>query len=267
MTGVFINSLPKSGTNLVSRAFDLAGYSYGKLGIASSLLIGNHYLLRQLLRRSFFERDPLIVGLEVQVPLRRNWLRSRLGRLSDRTYVTGHANHSAGLGSILREHDIRTVQVIRDPRDAIVSHAHYVKKSSDHFLHPAFAALPLWDRITMILDGGRLNGFDVAPYTTALARADGWIGQADVFVVRFEQIVGAAGGGSDDRQSATFRDLGAFLGRPFDLANIQANLFGTSHTFRRGMVSAARHELTAAQFEILNFRLGNFCTKWGYHAG
>lgn len=77
---IFVNSLPKAGTNLVSRAFDLAGIPYGKVGIAGTLLLGNHYLVRQVLRRSFFGRAPLMLGLEVQMPVRRAWLDRRLAR-------------------------------------------------------------------------------------------------------------------------------------------------------------------------------------------
>ena len=68
---IFVNSLPKAGTNLVSRAFDLAGFHYDKLGIAGTLVLGNRYIARQLLRRSVLERDPALVGLEVPLPLRR----------------------------------------------------------------------------------------------------------------------------------------------------------------------------------------------------
>ena len=68
---IFVNSLPKAGTNLVARAFDLAGVSYDRLGIAGTLVLGNRYLLRQLLRRSFFEVDRRHVVLAVLVALAR----------------------------------------------------------------------------------------------------------------------------------------------------------------------------------------------------
>ncbi|MFC6689565.1 hypothetical protein ACFQBU_18600 [Jhaorihella thermophila] len=261
---VFINSLPKAGTNLVSRAFDLAGVPYGKLGIAGTLLLGDRYYVRQLLRRSFFERDPVMVGLDVQMPVRRAWLERRLSRVPEGGYVTGHANWSMGLEDLLAAHGFRTLVVIRDPRDVLLSHGHYVATSKAHFLKATYSRLSITERTLLTLKGGRIDGLDVAPFTTMLERIDHWIGRPSVEVVRFEDIVGQRGGGSVERQHAVFDMLSRLTGRTFDPARMDAELYGRSHTFRKGKIGTAAEELDADTLARVDEELELMRRKWGY---
>lgn len=264
---IFINSLPKSGTNLISRAFDLAGIDYGKLGIAGTLLLGDHYLVRQVLRRSFFERDPLMVGLEVQMPVRRAWLGRRLARVPAGGYVTGHANWSMGLENLLTAQGYRTALVIRDPRDVLLSHGYYVAQSRNHFLNTAYSRLDLTARIRLSLVGGRIDGLDVAPFTTMLERIDRWIGRTGVEVIRFEDAVGPAGGGRLDSQQTVLETLSKMTGRYFDQDLMEAKLYGQSHTFRKGRVGSAAKELDAETLRLVDAALRPIRKKWGYTDG
>ena len=261
---IFVNSLPKAGTNLVSRAFDLAGFHYDKLGIAGTLVLGNRYIARQLLRRSFLERDPVMVGLEVQMPVRRAWLAHRLARVPAGGYVTGHANWSMGLEHLLAAKGYRTVLVIRDPRDVLLSHGHYVAASGKHFLNATYSRLDLAARTRLTLDGGRIDGLDVAPFTTMLSRIDGWIGRPGVETIRFEDAVGPAGGGSLERQRTVFEALSQFPGRFFDPDLMEAHLYGQSHTFRKGRIGAAQEELDSDTLALVNAALAPIRKKWGY---
>ena len=261
---IFLNSLPKAGTNLVSRAFDLAGIQYGRLGIASTLVLGNLYPIRQILRRSLFERDPLMVGLEVQMPLRRSWLNKRLARVPNGWYVTGHANWSPGLEQLLADQGYKTILVIRDPRDVLVSHGHYVARSKKHFLNATYSRLDLAERTLLTLQGGRIDGLDIAPFHTMLERIDRWIGRPGVEVIRFEDIVGVAGGGSRARQRAVLGRLSQLSGSNFDPELIEANLHGRSNTFRKGKIGSGREELDPEILERVDTMLRPVVRKWGY---
>jgi len=260
----FLNSLPKSGTNLVSRAFDLAGIPYDQLGVSSALVMGSNQFIRQLARRSFLELDPLMIGLEVQMPVRRTWLNKRLGRVPEGAYITGHANWNAGLLHLLEAHDFKTIIVIRDPRDVLMSHSHYVAQSKIHFLNKTYASLGFWDRTALTLTGGRIDGLDVEPFDVMLARIDGWVSRSNATVVRFEHLVGQAGGGTDDAQEATFQTLEDVTGRHFDRALMREKLYGGSHTFRKGKVGSATDELTAEQLATVDAAIGAYREKWGY---
>lgn len=261
---IFVNSLPKAGTNLVSRAFDLAGIPYGKVGIAGTLLLGNHYLVRQVLRRSFFGRAPLMLGLEVQMPVRRAWLDRRLARVPAGGYVTGHANWSMGLENLLTAQGYRTALVIRDPRDVLLSHGHYVAGTRNHFLNATYSRLDLAARTRLTLDGGPIDGLDVAPFTTMLERIDRWIGRPWVEVIRFEDAVGPAYGGSLERQRTVLETLSKLTGRSFDPDLMEAKLYGQSHTFRKGRIGSAAEELDPETLSLVDAELGPIRQKWGY---
>ncbi|MCW8828151.1 MAG: sulfotransferase domain-containing protein [Gammaproteobacteria bacterium] len=264
MAKIFINSMPKSGTNLVSRLFNISGYHYAKLGVAPTLLIGRHYLLRQVLRRSFFSRNPVIVGLDVQMPVRREWLERKFNSVKDGFYVTGHANYSQGIKNILDTAGFKTVLVIRDPCDVIVSYAHYVAGTQSHFLHEAFKEMSLFDRVRFSLDGGRLSGLDVEAFPVMLSRIDGWMKQRNVYVLKFENIVGEKGGGSDELQAAELANLGDFCGVNFDVDIVRDQLFGVSKTFRKGQIGSALQELPADLIAEVNQKLKFYINEWGY---
>ena len=261
---VFLNSLPKAGTNLVSRAFDLTEIPYGKLGIAGTLVLGNHYLVRQLIRRSFFERDPIMVGLDVQMPVRRSWLDGRLSRVPPGSYITGHANWSMGLENLLKGNGYRVVLIIRDPRDVLISHGHYVANTKDHFLNATYSRLSLAERTLLTLEGGRIDGLDVAPFATMLERIDHWIRRPDVEVVRFEHFVGPDGGGSTALQNDEFERLSCITGRNFDPDLLVPKLFGKSQTFRKGRIGSAKEELEAETLAKVDGALEAIRQRWGY---
>lgn len=263
-TRFFLNSLPKSGTNLLSRAFDLAGIQYDRLGVSSALVMGTHHFVRQLARRSFLERDPLMIGLEVQMPVRRTWLDKRLGRVPQGAYITGHANWNAGLLHLLEAHGFHTIIVIRDPRDVLMSHGHYVAQSKIHFLNKTYSKLGLWARTELTLTGGRIDGLDVEPFDVMLARIDGWVSRSSATVIRFENLVGRAGGGGEEAQEKTFQTLENVTGRRFDRALMREKLYGGSHTFRKGKVGSAAEELTPGQLAKVDAAIGTFREKWGY---
>lgn len=264
---VLINSLPKSGTNLVSRAFDLAGFEYGALGVSSALVMGTWQLPRQIARRSFFELNPVIIGLEVQMPVRRAWLDRRLGRVPVGGYATGHANWSIGLEHLLATHGYQIVLVIRDPRDVLLSYGHYIAATHAHFLHQTYSRRDLAARSLLTLEGGCIDGLDVAPFTTMLERIDRWIGRPGVEVIRFEDIVGPDGGGSAERQRYVLDTLSRLTGRCFAQERMEAELYGRSHTFRKGQIGLAAEELDPETLAQVDAVLEPMRRKWGYVDG
>lgn len=262
---IFLNSMPKSGTNLVSRALDLASIKYDNLGISEALLIGPSYPLRQLARRSFFERDPITIGLNVQVPVRRAWLDRRLSRVGAGHYITGHANWSVGLSGLLEDHGFRTIVVVRDPRDVLLSQVYYIANSSAHFLYPAYRDLSVSSRIGLALRGGSICGYDVAPFELLLERIDAWFRRSNAVMLKFEDMVGERGGGAVEAQDRTLSLLEDLTGRHFDREVIRLELYGKSHTFRKGRVGSAETELSSVDLARVNEVLGDWRIRWGYN--
>lgn len=260
---IFVNSMPKSGTNLVSRLLDIFEVPYGQLGIAPTLLLGRRYLARQVLRRSFLERSPCMVGLDVQVPVRKSWLLGRLRGVAPDAYITGHLNWMPSVQEELRTRGFKTVLVVREPLDTLVSYCHYVASTEDHFLHAFFRGRPLAENIRRALRAQAMGEFDFAGFGTMLERIVPWTAQPDVYTVRFEELAGERAGGSREAQGRLLDELGAFTGVRFDQSIVESKLYGTSKTFRRGRIGSAGEELdpetlaeAAAVLDPVRRRLG-----------
>jgi hypothetical protein len=206
----------------------------------------------------------VIVGLDVQMPVRREWLARKFNSVEDGFYVTGHANYTAGIKNILDGVGFKTVLVIRDPRDVIVSYAHYVAETQSHFLHGAFKEMSLYDRVRFSLHGGRICGLDVEAFPVMLSRIDDWMKQRNVYVLKFESIVGSKGGGSDELQAAELARLGDFCDMKFDADIVREQLFGVSKTFRKGQIGSAQQELPEDLIADVNEKLKFYINEWGY---
>jgi len=240
---IFLNTMPKSGSNLVSKLFDIFGVPYGKVGIAPTLLLGDKYYLKQVARRSFLERSPSIVGLDVQVPVRKAWLLRKLRSVSRDAYITGHLNWTPVIQKALDENNFKSVLVIRDPLDTLVSYCHYIGGSQEHFLHPYFRGLSLRDSVSLALEPGSLGNYDYLGFGHMLDQISVWAGKSSVHVVKFEDIVGEAGGGSRGAQERALAELGAWVGLNFDQDIVEDQLFGGTKTFRQGKIGSASLEL------------------------
>lgn len=265
MQKLFINSLPKSGTNLVSRMMELMGYKYAKLGIAATLLHGRGYTARQLLRGAMFDKNPVIVGQDLPVAINSGWLSQKVQNTSAGEYFSGHCNYTDHLHCLLKEENIKTLMVVRDPRDVLVSYAHYVAKSKQHFLHDYYKTLGHEARIDFTIEGGKAGDIYIESLFSILNSLNGWFYKEDVLIVRFEEIIGSRGGGDDVSQSTALDKIAAFLEMEnMDKQHVIDNFYGESHTFRKGQIGSWTEELNDAQKEKVKEKIGFIMDYWGY---
>src|SRR4029079_12113937 len=107
--------------------------------------------------------------------------------------------------------------ILRDPRDVVVSAQHYVTKMTAHDLHRRFTEQyrTADERIAATIAGFPADeyGRGQASRDARLQRALPWLSTPGVLVVRFEDLVGAAGGGSRERQDAAVEAVGRHVGR------------------------------------------------------
>ena len=84
---------------------------------------------------------------------------------------------------------MRSIFLVRDPRDVALSDAHYIARSPRHPRHAAFAAeATVRDRVVLRIRGRPEQG--VAPLARMLACQAGWL-RSGALVLRFEDLVGA----------------------------------------------------------------------------
>ena len=178
---VLVVSLPKAGTHLVERAVCL------------------HPRLYRQFRRTL---NPENVGPE--------GLDGVLRTLRPGQVALAHLPFDPAYASLLE--GVRTLFVVRDPRDIAVSLAHYIESRGDHPLHFAYGERPdERSRIELAILGDAEARPPAPSLESLLAGFAGWL-ESGALVVRFEDLIGARGGGDDDAQARTLREIYDYLG-------------------------------------------------------
>lgn len=266
----FANALPKSGTNLAQKLLELMGFQYDQLGIASSLILGSNYMARQLTRGALFDKNPIQIGFEAPVSISSRWLSTRLSKVAPNGYISGHANYSERLHQILLENKVKTIHILRDPRDVLVSSAHFFAKKKDYYLYPLFSKLAFEERIKGSLEGGLFPeiGLRLESFHSCLEKVAAWQDKQDVLFIKFEDLIGEQGGGSKKNQLETIQNVANFIG--FDASQektlhvIAEQLFGGTHTFRKGVIGSWKDELSQEMANKIESNLSDFLNLWDY---
>ncbi len=234
---VFCVSLPKAGTHLLERALCLHPRLYRKLWpTVSDENIGRW-------------RD--LDGL--------------LGRLRPGQVVASHLRYRPEYPDVLERRGVRGIFLIRDPHDIVVSQAHYVAKRTDHRAHELFADLPdLKERIRAAITGDPAHR--LASIGERLDYFAGWLD--GLLVVRFEDLVGEAGGGGAEAQRVAVASIYRHLGMPVDerlLRSICVDLYSAdSPTFRRGVIGGWRRSFDDELVTLLDEVVGDRSLPYGY---
>lgn len=297
---VLANSIPKSGTHLLLRLltlldFDLVDFGGvtprvvserkenaahrtmrkvlgtrepGKfLGIGPHLLEGGRFpAARELIRTR--GSDKITVGVEFPREIGRRWLERRLNRVPDDSVVSAHCVYTQGFGDLLSEQKMRTVCIIRDPRDTAVSHMHYVKQRPRHRAYKEYMALPNdHERLMASIRGGKLGPHTLHPLDERYRRFLGWEREGGAVTVKFEDLVGPKGGGSEEAQRAAVVRIVDHLGLDVGdrtVGAIQERLFGSGRTFRKGQTGGWKQEFSEEHREAAREVAGELLVELGY---
>ena len=233
------NSLPKAGTHLLERALCQHPNLY-------------RAPVRTLHRRTMGPGDDDFTV--------------RLARLRPNQILVTHLDYSTERAGILREHDTRSLFMVRDPRDIAISQAHFIGRKASHAHYELFAAIPdLSDRIALVIEGAPDHGF--SSLRQRLDSYAGWL-ESDSLVVRYEDLIGGAGGGNDQQQRATldavFRHIDLTL-TDDELARLAGEVFSdASPTFRRGSTGQWRDQFDERATHLFETQVGDLAARYGY---
>jgi hypothetical protein len=217
---VLANSLPKSGTHLVTALLDrLPDMRYS----------GHHLTAYDVTRN----------GTTDWTALRRRLASVRTGQ-----YVSAHLPAWPELFEMLGELGYRCLFAVRDPRDAAVSDMHYIMRFPQHPLHDRLRAMPSDDeRLTAVITGMGGERAGLPLLESMPERLDaylGWLGAPATRPVRFERLVGSRGGGDAGTQHREIAEIAQHVGRPLtpaQVAEVAAAVWSPgSSTFRRGAI-------------------------------
>ena len=267
VTTVFGNAIWKSGTHLLARALEVLGVPRSDFGVAAHLVNGDGRAVRLLIRGPKPWSRVVDVGLELPAPVDLAWLRRQVRRQAGHQFG-GHAAFSAELLELLEAEDVRPVHMVRDPRAVADSFARWIDAASGYYAYPAMVGKSHDERCLTVLEGYELpNGTKVDGLPTVLDRAMGWLERPGrVLVVRFEDLVGREGGGSQGRQLSSLGEILRWVGvEPEESSQrLATRIFGRSKTFSRGHVNGWRSRLAPRTVARFNELLGHRLQVWGY---
>ncbi len=298
---VVANSIPKSGTHLLDRLLVLLGFGLVDLGgvrphllesgerfplvnqrlkgilgirkpedvmgIGPHLVEGGRFPLARRFMRARGEK--VTVGVVSPQQISRRWLAGRLSRVPEGGFVNAHCVYTPELADLFRQEGMRVVCILRDPRDVAVSQMQYLKQLKNHFAHEDYMALPSdRERLMVSIRGGELGGRELQPLERRYRRFLDWEREGDAVMVKFEELVGPKGGGSEEAQRLAVGRVAAHLGVPADerkIGQVGENLFGVGRTFRRGQIGGWREEFGAEHERALGEgALGQLLAELGY---
>jgi hypothetical protein len=252
---VLANGIPKGGTHLLTTLLDaFPGLSFS--GYQETL--------------TTFRRTPFLRASYDDADVDWTALRRRLSKIPSGEYAAAHFPFAPSLQSVLDELEIRHVVILRDPRDIVISDAAYIRGNRRHAHNRRISALSRAEAVSFVITGFRNDDGTVGLGSIAdrVANYARWMQQPGALVCRFEDIIGAAGGGDDGLQFAAIEAIGRHIGRPLSATAVERIAVKVwdpqSHTFRAGRTGGWREVLDSAQRDLFKEIAGEWLIRLGY---
>lgn len=246
---VVANSMPKSGTHLVASLLDqLDGMRFA--GRLAAFDVSDSHQPERGLRN----------------------LDRCLRKLRDSHYIGAHLIRDARVEALLAAAPVKMLTILRDPRAVVLSGTHYVMdarqlKDRDEALEmfPDFASVLR----AMVHGNGEPGDRFYFPEIGARYKAYAdWVDSPVGLTVRFEDLIGGRGGGSDDQQVGQVAAIVEFLGYGDGTASateVAERLFSEKAiTFRAGSIDSWRTELPAELAREIEERCADSMSRLGY---
>ncbi len=253
----------------MAKALQLAGYHH-QFHLGSDLRLGGRgpwaFVKRTIVTPVVFSRQGYLLGIDTPVELAASAVERQVRRLAPMEFATCHNGYSTRLLQFVVSRGVRPVVIIRDPRGVLASFVPYVRRLAHHPLHSAFTAMSGEDAYWTALKGGLFNGVFLESLKTRCEALHPWLEHCGVLVLRFEDLIGARGGGTEAKQLESLEALLQHCGLATDAAPVIADeLWGPGRdTFRRGHSRSWESELPPAVLEACSTVLEPVLQDWGY---
>lgn len=265
MKKTFVNSLPKSGTNLLAKCLLLFGYK--ECGHISSGTVLDKKMIAFIRRVLWMTKGQgYSIGINSPIEVRKPPIDSILNGIKDDQFITAHVGYRQDLLETIIDKGYVPIQVIRDPRAVLASFVPFVLTYKKHFLHTTFKSLSHHERYKTVLEGISIDGLTLQPLRTYCMALDPWLNSEQVHRIRFEDIVGAQGGGTDEQCLNVLEHLASALDLPDDrITQVAEDLYGPGRcTFRKGKIDSWREEIPSDLLERISDELVDVLDKWEY---
>jgi len=289
---VFVNSLPKSGTHLLSKAIEIFGYKEYMSNRNYVKRVLNHFGFGTPKAFSYeeakkasknkhqkIEATNISIGVLSPYYVNQYEIRHWLSHIPHGQYFFGHVPWTPLLGPILTDLNYRHLVIIRDPRAVLASVIAAIveprfKRIGRQFLKADFRRMSPLQRLNFILEGKnsvpkkadiKVNSFADA-YRSILA----WRNDPNCLLVHFEDLVGEQGGGNVEKQRSIVENIASHLNIQFDdaIAAKLTEIYNPSaRTFRMGKIDGWKQSMEPASIERLNEYCEPLCNEAGYKVG
>ena len=277
MNKLILNSVPKSGTHVLVKVFDLLGYKDSCKHLSGSLVRpGNIFGVRNFFRKmllisDLMDKDRLKVDLDYpdrSIGVKR--FSSYIRDIQPLSYTESHLPYSKDMEEFLVRKGFKVAHIIRDPRSLVASYINHVMRDPNYPYHNKIKSLKtIRARVEFILNGDNCKPFILSPLADRLNNAYGWVDSflSNVCVVRFEDLIGPNGGGDRESQVNAIRKIIRFL--EIDLSEVEISRVADrvfdrkSETFYRGHIDGlSGFDIETKEF--INKELSEWVEKYGY---
>jgi len=276
-TRILVNSLPKSGTHLLTKAVEIFGYNdYANIQKPNQKKNPVNFDYREvknaLNETSLKAKGAISIGslspLYVSPEIFQQWLTPLLSK----TYIVGHISYNPSLSPLLTKLNYHHLFIIRDPRAVLPSLLSFILNPQGipkkHFLEADLRQMSQVQRLDFILEGGYAPKAKATVKSFAHVYRDmlSWQQEPNCLTIRFEDLVGEQGGGSIKRQKQVIKNIATYLKLPFTKAIVNKldTLYNpSSPTFRIGKIDSWKSSMKP---EIIE-RLTTYCDPLRQEAG
>jgi len=265
-TPVLLNGIPKSGTHLLSDCLSL---------LPNLRFSGLHFALSEYVVSPNQPWDVQFGEAAYDVHVDASRLKRDLAVTPRRTFTTCHCAYNRRFAQIVQELGFQHLFMVRDPRAILLSDFEFITNSPWHHHHAVVKSLVASQgheaALRAMVRGipiGPLNDRPMASLRHRLMSFLPWLHPNQrAEVVRFEELVGARGGGSDSTQSALIDRIATSVHRDLpngEAARIGARAFGGGLTFNAGQVDRWRVRLPESIRSEVEADVGDLLVRMGY---
>lgn len=211
---------------------------------------GTHLLHKLLFLLTEEKRTPYAIAIKLasprleNLPLKEKVIRARWSRSE---YISSHFDCPEAIEELLLQRkELKSLIMLRDPRDVLVSLVNWVSEPiKNHYFGCIGMDLGTFQNadFNQKLASSITNTKRVSMQAQVSAALN-FSRKPNTCVVLFENLVGLAGGGSDDLQIKEINKVVQFLGLSLSLNEIKEvgkKLFGGTNTFRKGQIGAHKN--------------------------
>lgn len=265
MHKVLINSLPKSGTNLLAQILDLYNFKENE-HIGSGLFLSPRLVPR--IRNFIYKdiKDGYEIGIDTPVSIKKKYIEKIFLNSKEGGYLTSHMKYNDFLIDYIKNQKFKIIFMVRDPRAILNSSYNYILNNNNHQLNSHFKKMSVNKRYESLIYGSKFNNITLNSIKKKYDLISKFKNDPSILTIKFENIIGCKGGGSDELKILNIQNIANFVRADISRTEfVSENFFGPGRkTFRKGNIESWRDEMP---FEVVMEATKEFRSiliKWDY---